>query len=520
MNSKKKIRSLMLTALTVAGMAIGLSGCTKEEIMPNETPQHTPLLNINVNDTGFATANGTTPQTRITNGLHTEFTVGDEIAVNSVKDGKIIDKNVRLKLTNIGGELVWNIVSGKLTADPDLQYFACYPFTNYSDVSATTAEEFYSTYIKENGWMYGAQDVMVDESKVELTSTGYSLSFEMRHVMALLVIELPLEHWSLNSDESYGWAIERPHTQFSNILDGNFRPKLVGSTYHYISNPMHAPNGQYPIKGEYMAANNRLMKFDFTMPSRKGEYTHYKVDGGMAKKTHHLQVGDFYLKDGSLVGKDAVLTDAQKKNCLGVVYRTGNLAQDNYGLLDNKFPKGTHAIVAALTDNPPSLPWSSWEKTEFVSDWLKNAVWSEGIRPSGFNSITVSDKMQGYANTRALQEYNKSFGNVIFVCMFDNFEIAHPTPANSSGWFCPSIKELEYMIKGNSATGIAGKQMLNLQFPKVSIYGWEYELLGPAYWSSTEDKLDSAFFIETTNGAKVSGKKTENQYLTRPVLVF
>ena len=49
---------------------------------------------------------------------------------------------------------------------------------------------------------------------------------------------------------------------------------------------------------------------------------------------------------------------------------------------------------------------------EWVNVWLANAQWSgDNTRPEDFNSIQVTDKMQGYANTIAVKEYNKYVKN-------------------------------------------------------------------------------------------------------------
>lgn len=37
---------------------------------------------------------------------------------------------------------------------------------------------------------------------------------------------------------------------------------------------------------------------------------------------HVLQAGDFYMNDGSIVGKDAALTEEQKAKCIGIVFQT------------------------------------------------------------------------------------------------------------------------------------------------------------------------------------------------------
>ena len=172
---------------------------------------------------------------------------------------------------------------------------------------------------------------------------------------------------------------------------------------------------------------------------------------------------------------------------------------------------------------------------EFVSNWLAGAQWSDGNpRPDGFTSIQVTDKMQGYANTIALEKYNKyvesksddgygpeSNKRVKPVKGLDAFETAHPAPSNSSGWYWPSVYELKYVCWGqDNGQGTTGKNMLNTQIQKVSgsnVFG------SGNYWSSTESSYYSynAWYVSFSNGNVDSyGYKYLNAYRVRPLLAF
>ena len=169
---------------------------------------------------------------------------------------------------------------------------------------------------------------------------------------------------------------------------------------------------------------------------------------------------------------------------------------------------------------------------DYVGDWLgsQNGVtctW-DGI-PDGFSSIAVTDKMQGYANTIALKEYNKygygKDGNerVKPVNGLDVFETAHPSPSNSSGWYWPSVCELKYVCwgQGKESSTTAGKQMLNEQIKKVSgsnVFG-KYDI----YWSSTESSNNSDKAWDVDFSAGTAGNFSTKKYGTkqvRPLLAF
>ncbi|WP_288207665.1 fimbrillin family protein [uncultured Parabacteroides sp.] len=255
------------------------------------------------------------------------------------------------------------------------------------------------------------------------------------------------------------------------------------------------------------------------------------------------QLGDFYCRnsdgEGYLIPNDVkTLSEQEEKECVGIVYWLGDIKGDNYGLLDSKFPGGTHGLVVSLWDMPDpdngeiEMIWT-YGKYEYVDNWLgsKNVTCTWDERPENFSSIQVTDKMQGYANTIALKEYNRYIENpannkyqtyrVKPVRGLDDFNKKHQAPSNSSGWYWPSIEELRYVCWGQGATtGTAGKDMLNTQIQKVSgsnAFGSDY------YWSSTEYSGHNLYVwvVYFYKGEeKYYGVKQSNDYRVRPLLTF
>lgn len=270
-----------------------------------------------------------------------------------------------------------------------------------------------------------------------------------------------------------------------------------------------------------------------------------------------LKVGDYYYSDGNtsdggyrkysdgttaIMPVQPVLKDADGKDrtVIGIVFWVGDIKSHNYGLLNSKFPDGTRGLVVSLWDMPApdngstTMKWT-YGGYEYVNDWLKNATWSgeAGARPDNFISIQVEDKMQGYANTVALVEYNKyvesqigegygSDGNkrVKPVKGLAAFQDAHPAPSNSSGWYWPSVCELKQVCWGQGVTSesTSGKSMLNPQIGKVggTTFGGDY------YWSSTE-RSDSryAWYVGFYLGnVAIYGNKGSDAYRVRPLLAF
>lgn len=270
-----------------------------------------------------------------------------------------------------------------------------------------------------------------------------------------------------------------------------------------------------------------------------------------------LKIGDYYYSDGEtsdggyrkytdntddILDIKPVLTNpntGKERTCIGIVYWVGDIKGDNYTLLNNKFPDGTQGLVVSLWDMPDpdntssvTMTWT-YGDSEFVNDWLGSDVtWTE--RPDGFTSIQIDNKMQGYANTIALKEYNKYVegkdgngygkdGNkrVKPVKGLDAFETVHRSPSNSSGWYWPSVCELQYVCWGQgNEQGTNGRIMLNTQIGKVSGDVFDDNEL---YWSSTErsDYSSHAWCVYFNLGSMgYSGQKYYAPYRVRPLLAF
>ncbi|MEG1119476.1 MAG: hypothetical protein RSD84_03950, partial [Bacteroidales bacterium] len=111
-------------------------------------------------------------------------------------------------------------------------------------------------------------------------------------------------------------------------------------------------------------------------------------------------------------------------------------------------------------------------------------------------------KMQGYSNTVALTAYNNESSNVqkndslkvLPIAAIEQYNTDHPAPANSSGWYFPSIMELKYMCWGQgNSSGTSGKELLDTQFNKVS---GASSLPRDFFWSSSEHDDYTTFGVD------------------------
>lgn len=473
----------------------GLWSCTDEANAPgSDTEEPRTCLTINVTDNGYYASTGK-PTTRTKqDDYQTTFTKDDRIGLYAIKDGALVEGYNNVCITYDGTQ--WTLPENtNLTYEgKGITYYAYYPYQDSPEInlSASDESEFFQTMI--SGWTpnnsqsddaaYTSQDLMTGTGTLsERQSDGFRLlTVSLTHQMALVVIEFPHTRYQLDVDPKYAWFINVPEaafTSFSPYREKDSNDKGTGS-YRYLVKPGNS--GGSTLSGCYTATNGVTKNWEFTPTAiTAGKYRTYKVDGGKTTIEHPLQVGDFYLNDGSLIGKDKSLNNAQKTACLGIVYTLQDIRKDNCGLLDSKFPRGTHGLVVAKSakrDGDESL-WTGGDLTGSL-----NSIWPD--KPKDYEGLTDTIKMQGYINTAFLQKYNPNERVFVYMSAYSQSNVA---PASSSGWYCASIMELKIMCRGenevNKPGAVAGRNLLATQFGKCG--GEQFTTgAGRASWSSSQ----------------------------------
>lgn len=521
--------------------AVSLCGCSNEDEPIVATTDGT-LLTVIVRADGFASTDGTAQTRASESDYTTTFVKDDRIGVFAVKDGSVITGCKNVPCTYDG--MNW---SGTVYKCLGATYFAYYPYTESMDDKTSvdeivtafnttvTAASDQSTYAK-----YTACDLMTTDA---VSPTGSSLSFSFTHKMSLIEISLPVQKYKTSGEtNAYEYSGPVLGTTFSLTRSGGsattIQPYPMGNgIYRYI---VPAGTSGASVSGAFNIADGKTIEYlKDNLSLSAGNYKRLNVtySGANTVVVRALAVGDYYYSDGNICPSDA--SNPPKEGCIGIVYWLGDIKGDNYGLLDSQFPGGTHGLVVSLWDMPapdnPSSTTMTWTYggSEFVDSWLGRATWPGTVnRPGGFTSIQVTDKMQGYANTVALEEYNKYVENsdnrkdqnlrVKPIKGLAAFQTAHPAPVSSSGWYWPSVCELKQVCwgQGNSSDGTKGKSMLNTQIGEVggTTFGDDN------YWSSTEYSYGSnrAWLVIFGYGyARVNdGYKDSKTFRVRPLLAF
>ena len=510
---------------TLWAAALLLTACTQEELPLPGADNAAPLA-ITVTDGGYApTASPGDMQkataTRATeNGYRTEFTTGDQCGLYIVRNGAVVCDNVKLTAAEgTEGGLVWQpdagvTLAGGLSGE---SYFLYYPYQeNMKDkvtASATSDEEFFAPLI--SGWQpeadqsdyaagYTASDLMTAKGTASKADGKLSLSFAMTHRMALAVIEMPetVYKFTDTSIPDYTVLTAADFTAEANPCRNS------DGTYRYIVNPAAQPvslTGSYDNgKKEFTVTPNGIVT---------GNYKTYKVDGAKTdEKSHELQVGDYLLADGNLVGKDETLTTGQQADVIAIVLRAGHHANDSSdysatGIGQQK----CHGYAVALQDATNDYcqwgvygtelgccPTDGGNKQDNYStpdiDWSGYAWTQKIITAAGGKENLNATEQVGYPAT--------------YYAVVD-YETKVKAPTNSSGWFLPSIGQM-WNVYQNRTSLFDGKTGVSV-------------LRSDWYWSSSEhydNPADRALYVAVDDDCVISNLKRNRISYVRPVLAF
>lgn len=257
----------------------------------------------------------------------------------------------------------------------------------------------------------------------------------------------------------------------------------------------------------------------------------YKVTKSMERSTEPLYnktaeqavTGDFAMKDGTFISGSAPLTSEQKANVAGVVFWTtketdladssqilANLADDKVMAAD--YPNCTHGLIVALKNVTSSSVWQGSHSNQGLTYKYLNmeCIWEKFQKTTNFNPDNKADyadlnvelgntdnfgKILGYNNTKILEAYNaycnansKSAYVVKPVQSLATWAASNAAPANTTGWYLPSVKELCLMAYGDydmvNGTRPSVDSTLSIIQPSISAAGGTKPQ--SYFWSSSE----------------------------------
>lgn len=516
-------RNILHILWAAAVIPLALASCRKE-VVPGETDgSHEQPFLITVTDGGYV-AEATDGSRATENGYTTTFTAGDQCGLYILRGSEIVYNNICLTATDgTDGSLIWQAPAGTNLGGglPDEHYFLYYPYQedmegNVTVTDATTDDAtFFATLISD--WQpkadqsvyanYTASDLMTATGTASYADGTLSLSFRMTHRMAMAVIEMPGTVYKFSNTPAVpDYTITLP-ADFSS----ENKPCLMSDgSYRYLVNP-EVSGDNVILAGSYDNGNREFV----ITPSiaMAGKFKTYKVDGlSIIEKEHTLRAGDFYLTDGTLLSKDTQLTEAQKADCVGIVFWVGDATATD-PVLKRDFPRCTHGLVVSLKET--LFAWQNNSASTTIQSW---AVTQEFYTSGGYKALNKevdlgnSEDIQGYNNTQILKAYNEAFAGSYPVTILDCFSeiTGDGTLPNgiTSSWYLPSPNELgelsHVMMAVNQSLTASGS---NPQFSS------------PAYWSSGELSNDKAWIVNVNDWLALPRKKHDQSYV-RLVFAF
>ncbi len=412
-------------------------------------------LAVSVKDNGFVSYNNSTKETRTTdNGYATTFAKDDKIGLYVVDGSGNIQTN-NLCLTYDGTD--WNYPTGTTVYYDNTsttKYYAYYPYqstlTGTVNASATDAAGFFSDVItkwaaalpmdQSTQFKYSAADLMVGDGTVGdlIMNATRPLTFNMSHQMGMVEINMP--YYYLSTDANYKYV---PGLAWTGIT-----PYYIsGTTYHCL-----VPSATTTtIAGEYapMITVSTPTNFSQDVNVAAGKYQTLNVDGGTIGTSYTMNIGDYYLNDGSII-PNATTNKYLLSKAIGVVFDTSTSTTDQgYGW--------KHGYVMALANaatNYMATKTCMWAGTNYQSTDEAGATFGSFIykdynstNSNGSYTSFITNK-DGYSETHAIgnkylstleTDHPAFYYALNFGTWIENTTVSYAAPSNSSGWFLPSI---------------------------------------------------------------------------------
>ena len=230
------------------------------------------------------------------------------------------------------------------------------------------------------------------------------------------------------------------------------------------------------------------------------------------KPVDEVAVGDYLLQDGTVLGQESTLTPELASQVVGIVFYAGHHENDasDYsatGIGQQKCQGYAVALQNATSsdcmwgDNGElgCCPTDGENKQDNIStpdiDW-SGYVWTQKI-------ITAAD---GKGNLNATEQ---SGYPATYYAVVDYENNKAQAPANSSGWFLPSIGQM-WNVYQNRTSLFDGKTGVS-------------DLQGGWCWSSSESHRSpetNALYVTVSGGRVSSVSKSYRGSYVRPVLAF
>lgn len=555
-----KTKTLFYMALTA--VMTTLAACSQDDELMDAAPKATPI-EFEITDGGYG---GDEATRAVEEGFRTKFEDGDECGLYIIDNGEFIASNVKLTAEEgENGEITWKADGGISGVTENSKYFLYYPYYASNSLMwlgndpslGNVDTEVFSLLIKNfihftnqnTHTNYTAGDLMTATGTASTGADGkLKVSFSLTHRMALAVIEVPKTVYKFTNE-----GVTIPDYSVASSVDfsgSGFKPlRMDDGTYRFILNSDFSTTTIKSITG-IINGKKFTISADKLKGIKKGTYKTFRIGGGATgasiEKSHELQVGDFLLKDGNLIGKDKTLTAEQKADVAAIVFwspaettadgRTTPASLTDDKVMAAEHPNCNHGLAVAVKKlYSDAIGWQA--PAESVENFRGSDNFTHANKDkfvsiaSGRGKEDNINRILGYQNTQVLLAYNKYCNNndrisyhVSPAVLLVTFANSNPAPTGSTGWFLPSPKELHMLCY---------KDVDNINYAWDSSYTETSEkvetsltavsgenLGGGTYWSSSEDTDQSQSFYVAFANAMLGAVAKNYTFYARAVLAF
>lgn len=418
--------------------AVLLFSCSKESGQP-VVADGSPV--IKVQDGGYTGTKASEED------YTTVFTAGDRIGVFMLENGTISGEinNICFTAVESGEGLVWE-ADLELPSLSDMDgkvVYAYYPYTAdlpaEVNLSASDDEGFFAAVA--DAWPvandqsdyadYTASDFMTSAGMLD----GRSLNFSMKHRMFLASIILPNRFYVFTNED-----IDLPNYNIlpSNLKFEGFAPCILSNgAFAYLINPAGEP---VTFSGEYGQGQD-VLAWTVEPEPVSGCCHRYVIDDAEAVEIRHeLQVGDFFLADGSLLSKDADAATVGSSEVVGIVFQINpdRIGEGEKAALGNS----VHGLVMAtktLGDYEP-FQWFVDASGNCSRDETEIGI-EDYVGSDSYNTFElVDDDIEGYETNRLIREKRAADFEAGYYPVFKAaYESSSATLMNhTTGWYLPS----------------------------------------------------------------------------------
>lgn len=441
------------------------------------------------------------------NPAQTVFLPGDKIGLFAVRNGAVMASVNNLCLTRTENGL-WQSDTDIFYADStrEAAFYAYFPYDAAVSFDPASSEPF-AAYIQafqpaadqSAESAFHTSDLMTSAAG-QLTPQA-TLDIVLQHRMALVCVELPSIRYVFSNEglaPYVQWTASSVafQTDATNIKAFYDAAEL---SYRFITKP--ASVSQLDITYTNRSSETKHASITNISAIPAGQFAYYTVDNGKTDINTMLHIGDFFLKDGSIIAKG---TTPNATDVLGIVCQIGttdSIAASN--------PSCTHALVLALDET--KAKWST--KGSTTSD-ENNAGWKTWWTVFGLADLgtTKADEIDqatlasvGFEYTRAWLSVpiDLTIGGYIvpvkdgFQAYYDAYVAAHPLPNTTTIWFVPSLREWLSIKASESDIATSLTQVSAAPFAWTSgstVYYWSSNLrASTSMWTFTgKDSSSSA----------------------------